>query len=265
MTLDSGAGEKTFKRAGDHPDGDTTFYLYLTGQDHEITISSTKYKALWNGRDGFDIKLAVSAPILTITNTTASSITVEELADKETYGGAEYSLDGANWQTSNVLTDLSSNTAYTVYARYKGDTIYATSDAGKVENVSTSAASYTITIPAVTLEAGKADSSASLAVDTEKTFDLGYKGHVDITVKNDSNVTEDAELKLTRQNDTGNRTITSALLVNGSALGNISNNVATFKAKTDTTVTISFASPTETNILAGTYKGTINFVVSYSE
>lgn len=268
VTLDSGAGEKTFKRAGDHPDGDTVdtaFYLYLTGKDHEITVSNTKYKAIWNDNDGFDIKLAVSAPTVTIAETTASSITVEELADKETYGGAEYSLDGRNWQTSNVLTGLHSNTIYTVHARYKGDTIYATSDAGKVEGVSTSAASYTITIPAVTLEAGKADSSASLAVDTEKNFDLGYKGHVDITVKNDSNVTEDAKLNLTRQNDPENHTITSALLVDNKVLGNIQNIVATFKAKTDIPVTISFASPTETNILAGTYSGTITFEVSYTE
>ncbi len=265
VTLDSGTGEKTFKRAGDHPDGDTAFYLYLTGKDHEITVSNTKYKAIWNGNDGFNIKEMAPTPTVTIAETTASSITVEELADKDTYGGAEYSLDGANWQPSNVLTDLHSNTTYTVYARYKGNDTYAMSDKRTLENVLTSEASYTITIPAVTLEAGKADSSASIAVDTEKSFDLGHNGHVDVTVKENSGVDNDGNLTLTRQNDTENHTITSALLVNGTALGDIDKNIATFKARTDTPVTISFAKPAETDILAGTYKGTITFVVSYSE
>ena len=268
VTLDSGTAPKTFKRAGDHPDGDTVdtaFYLYLTGQDHEITVSDTKYKALWNGRDGFAIRLPVSAPTVRIAATTASSITVEELENKDAYGGAEYSLDGKNWQTSNVLTGLHSDRTYTVYARYKGDTIYAPSDAGKLEGIRTNAASYTITIPADTLEAGKADSSASIKINTEKTFDLGYNGHVDVTVKKDSSVTADGKLKLTRQNDTENHTITSALLIGGTALGNIDDNVAAFTMDNKTPVSISFAKPTEPDIPAGTYSGTITFEVSYTE
>ena len=268
VTLDSGTGEKTFKRAGDHPDGDTVdtaFYLYLTGQDHEITAANTKYKAFWDGSsNSFTIKPVAPTPTVTIA-TTASSITVEELENKDTYGGAEYSLDGRNWQPSNILTDLHSNTPYTVYARYKGNDTYVMSEMGTLENVSTSEASYTITIPAVTLVAGEEGDTANIEVNSEKTFDLGYNGRVDVTVKNDGNVTEDAKLKLKRQNDTENHTITSPLLVNNTILGDIKKIVATFKTETDKPVTISFAKPTETNILAGTYKGTITFEVSYSE
>ena len=271
VTLDSGTAPKTFTRAGDHPEGDavdTAFYLYLTGEDHEITISNTKYKALWDADSkGFIIKLAVSAPTVMIdtSKTTASSITVTELENQDTYGEAEYRLDGKNWQPSNVLTDLHSNTTYTVYARYKGNETYAMSDAGKLENVSTSNASYTITIPTVTLEAGKADSSASISVDGEKSFDLGCNGRVDVTVKKGNSVTADGKLKLTRQDNTGNHTITSALLIDGTELGNIDDNVATFTMNNKAPVPVSFAKPTEPDIPAGTYSGTITFEVSYTE
>ena len=48
-TVDSGTGNaKTFTRAGNHPGGDTAFYLYLTGQDHDLVTSKGKYKAKWN-------------------------------------------------------------------------------------------------------------------------------------------------------------------------------------------------------------------------
>ena len=49
VTVDSGtANKKTFTRAGNHPDGDTAFYLYLTGQDHVLVTSKGIYKAKWN-------------------------------------------------------------------------------------------------------------------------------------------------------------------------------------------------------------------------
>ena len=75
----------------------------------------------------------------------------------------------------------------------------------------------------------------------------------------------DGKLTLTRQNDTGKHTITSALLVNNTALGNLNNHVAAFTMDNKTPVSVSFAKPTETNIPAGTYNGTIIFEVSYSE
>lgn len=207
--------------------------------------------------------LPAPTPTVTIAGTTANSITVTELENKDTYGGAEYSLDNKNWQSGNVFTDLHSSTNYTVYARYKGNSDYKMSDAGKAENVSTNAANYTITIPAEPIEAGNSESKAELKPSDE--FDLGYGGTAMVKVKENSGVDNDGKLTLTRQNDTENYTITSALLVNGTALGNINNNVATFTMNNKTPVSVSFAKPTETDIPAGTYSGTITFVVSYSE
>ena len=49
VTVDSGtANAKTFTRAGNHPDRDTAFYLYLTGKNHDLDTSKKKYKAEWN-------------------------------------------------------------------------------------------------------------------------------------------------------------------------------------------------------------------------
>ena len=75
----------------------------------------------------------------------------------------------------------------------------------------------------------------------------------------------DGKLTLTRQNDTENHTIASALLVNNNALGDINKSVAIFTMDNKTPVSVSFAKPTETDIPAGTYNGTITFEVSYSE
>lgn len=38
-------GSKIFARAGNHSDGDTTFYLYLTGKEHDLTTFNGTYKA----------------------------------------------------------------------------------------------------------------------------------------------------------------------------------------------------------------------------
>lgn len=257
-----------------------SLYIYLSGKSQNIQLlrkdSTTvikEYKAIWNeDTKSFTVKKAVSAPEITIADTTASSITVKELKNKDIYGEAEYKINDREWQDSNVFENLHSSgyggNNYTVYARYKGNDTYATSEAGKKETVSTNAASYTISItanPDSPLVAGKEGSSSTISVAQEQPFDLGYNGQVDVKVKNDGKVTDKAELNLTRQNDTENHKITSALLVNGKALGNINTGIVTFKAKNDNPVTVSFAKPTEMDIPAGTYNGTITFEVSYSE
>ncbi|XQS70594.1 InlB B-repeat-containing protein [Gardnerella sp. KA00390] len=58
VTVDSGApNKKTFKRAGNHPDNDTAFYLYLTEKDHDLVTSKGKYKAKWdNTTNAFTVK-----------------------------------------------------------------------------------------------------------------------------------------------------------------------------------------------------------------
>ena len=263
--------KKIFIREGSHPNNDVAFYMYLTGENHDLQIGSNYYKVQYTNGN-FTIKSASkpNKPTIAIdtSNITASSITITELADKDTYGGAEYSIDNINWQTNNIFTGLHSNKEYTVYARYKGNDTYVVSDTVTAK-VWTSEASYTITIPAnpdSPLVAGKEDSTCTISINQKKSFDLGHNGQVNVKIKNDNKVvTEDAKLKLTRQNDAENHTITSALLVNGKALGNINNNVAEFTMSNKEPVSVSFAKPTEKNILAGTYTGTITFEVSYSE
>lgn len=258
-----------FKRQGNHPDNDTAFYLYLTGKDHTIVSGTNYYKATWNNSENnFVIKNKAPTPTVSIKETTASSITVNELPNQDIYGEMECSIDGNNWTTGNILTNLQSANfggKYTVYARYKSNSNYLESDTGKVENVSTNSASYTISIPSTTLIAGNSNSTSTISVNKNNAFDLGYKGHVDVKVKNNGNedVTNDAKLKLKRQGDS-NTTVLSALLVNGTQLGDINNNVARFKSKDDSGVSISFAKP-EGTIPAGTYQGTITFEVSYDE
>lgn len=259
---------KTYTRQGNHPDNDTAFYLYLTGEDHTIVSGTNYYKATWNnGENNFEIKNKAPTPIVSIKETTASSITVNELPNQDIYGKMECSIDGYNWITGNILTNLHSanydGSNYTVYAKYKGNDDYLASDIGKSENVKTAPASYTISIPSTTLTAGDDGSAGTISINTNKNFDLGYNGHVDVKVANSTSFSN-GKLVLTRQYDT-KTTITSALLVNGSALGDINKNVATFKTKDDSGVSISFAKPTESNIPAGNYQGTITFEVSYSE
>ena len=244
----------TYTRTGNHPDNDGAFYLYLTGENHTISAGDKTYQVYWDSETG-RFKLSNSdTPVVIIETKTASSITVKALDNQELYGTAEYSLDTKTWQDSNVFTNLHSagyGGNYTVYARYKGNDSYTESEAGTL-SVSTNSASYTITIPAdpnYPLEAGNADSISTISVNQDQPFDLGYNGQVDVKIKKDDKVTDKAELKLTRQNDTGNHTITSALLVNGKALGNIDTSVATFKNKSDSPVTVSFAKPTTDIIL----------------
>lgn len=86
-------GSDTYTRNGDHPEGDGTFYLYLTGRrNHAITANGVNYYAIWDS-DSSTFKVYTQ-------NTNASfSATGEDsgmLSNVDT--SMQYSVDnGANW------------------------------------------------------------------------------------------------------------------------------------------------------------------------
>lgn len=258
VIVDSGTIFSTiFKRAGNHPEGDTSFYLYLTGEDHYLSADGLQYKALWNSSTStFSIQPA--APNVEIASQTASTITVKEPSHVGIYGEAQYSIDKTNWYTDSTLTKLEADTSYTIYVRYSGNNNFVASDIGELY-VKTSSASYTITIPSTTLSAGDSGNKISAA-----SMDLGYNGQINVKVADNGKITQDGKLKLARMQDIGT-TIESALLVNGMTFTDINKNIATFKSITDNPVSISFAKPTQTNIPAGTYTGTVTFEVAYTQ
>ena len=190
---------------------------------------------------------------------TASSITVNELTETNKFGAAEYSLNGTDWQDSNVFENLSANTEYTVFARYKGKDIYIQSEAGTIRT-STVPATYEIMIP---MTAAADDTENTISIENTDNFDLGYNGKVNVKIK-DTDTMNNGVLSLTREHG-NNETITSQLLVGGNPFTDLSQNVATFTNKDDTAVPFVFKRPTNTNILAGTYKGTVVFDISYNE
>ena len=96
VTVDSGtANTKTFTRAGNHPGGDTAFYLYLTGKGHDLLTSKGEYKAEWNGNTN-------AFTIFDPANVKSMSVTSQPTKLKYTEGetldltGLEVTLEDAN-------------------------------------------------------------------------------------------------------------------------------------------------------------------------
>lgn len=120
-------GTKTFTRNGNHPDEDGDFYLYLTGEDHTVTADGKTYHVHWDSNSN-TFKYDNIVPTVTIEDKTATSITVQPLADTDIYGKAEYSINNTDWQSSNVFDGLKPGTEYIIYARYKGNDAYLESE-----------------------------------------------------------------------------------------------------------------------------------------
>lgn len=121
--------DKVFTRQGDHPDGDGTFYLYLSGEAHTIIAGDKTYKVYWDSNKK-SFKYQNIVPTITIEKTTSTSITVKPLENQDIYGTAEYKINEGQWQESNEFTGLNADTEYTVYARYQGNDMYVRSEAG---------------------------------------------------------------------------------------------------------------------------------------
>ena len=118
-----------YTRNGNHPN-DGAFYLYLTGSDHTISVNNKVFcYAKWKEEDK-KFQIIRIAPTVLIDSKFSDCIIVEALENQDIYGEAEYSTDKETWQTSNIFKDLSVDTQYTIYARYKGVNNYLQSETG---------------------------------------------------------------------------------------------------------------------------------------
>ncbi|EFP61858.1 hypothetical protein HMPREF0983_01709 [Erysipelotrichaceae bacterium 3_1_53] len=250
----------SYKVAGYHDASDKSYYLYMTKEDHTIVCGSNTYTVGWDATNKV-FKLKPPKPVATTIEMTANSITLMTPLHTETYGAAQFSLDGKTWQTSKTFSNLKAATTYKFYVKYGGNADYTESEVASGSAI-THAASYTITIPS-TMTAG--GTSQNIAVNTAQSFVLGYGGQVNVKVT--SGMTSAGIMTLTRTSGTSKPTISSQFKVNNANFTNTNNNVATFKTKTDTAVPISFAKPTHTSgvVPAGVYSGTVVFTMTYTQ
>lgn len=120
-----------FTKDGNHISNnieDSTFYLYLTGEDHKVKIGDKEFVAVWDNESKQFIQkdYPLSPQDIQIEKVYKDRIIVKPI-EESVYGKAEYGLDGINYQESNVFTGLKPNTEYTVYVRYKGNNSYVPS------------------------------------------------------------------------------------------------------------------------------------------
>lgn len=253
--------------SGPHP-GSSSYYLYLTKKEHTIgseihsesDIVKQTYNIKWYGSNSEGMfKLKPPTPVGDLNVSTAvNTMTVTPLTGETgTYGTIEYSVDGTTWQAENKISNLKADQEYTVYARYAGKGEYGESDS-VTTSVQTKPAMYTITIPKAVTAGGEAQ---NVAINAGATFDLGYDGQVNVKVS--SGMTNTGVVTLTKTTTE----ISAQFKVNNTNFTDTSKNVATFKTKTDSPVSISVAKPTHTSgeIPAGTYKGKFDFTIEYQQ
>lgn len=237
--------------------------LSVTQKDNGFTISGTPASDVNITLPAATVLPKADTPEIKTTQT-ANSITVEVINYKSDFGDIEYKLDdGQNWISVNVpeftISELGAGKNYKVSVRFAGQGIYQPSDA-KTVDVITAPATYEISIPMTAVADG---SENTISIDNSNGFVLGYNGKVNVKIQN-TNTMNKGVLSLTRENG-NNETITSKLLVGGNPFTDLSQNVATFTNKSAPSVPFVFQRPATSNILAGTYKGTVVFDISYSE
>lgn len=119
ITLDAGAGANYS-------------YLWNTGAETQTIVATQLgiYTVTINNgicEETFTVKVhGASSPFFTNfsyeNNTLTATATNPSI--NNLYGTLEYSVDGTNWQESNVFTNLTDNTTYNVQVRIKGTTCY---------------------------------------------------------------------------------------------------------------------------------------------
>lgn len=120
-----------FTKDGNHISNnieDSAFYLYLTGEDHKVKIGDKEFVAVWDNDNKQFIQkdYPLSPQDIQIEKVYKDRIVIKSI-EESIYGKAEYSLDGKNYQESNIFTGLEADTEYTVYVRYKGNNSYVPS------------------------------------------------------------------------------------------------------------------------------------------
>ena len=180
------------------------------------------------------------------------------------FGRTLYSLNGVDWlDNGGTFTNLESDTTYNVHVKYEAANGLQESPVATYP-VTTNHATYEVTIPSG-FNINDDVAPKNITIKSE-TLDLGHNGQVDVKIVGGS-IQDNGRLQLSHL-DTGD-VIRSQLYVNSQLfqvrVGDVRQSVATFTMTDKDPVPISFAPPDETNIVPGTYEGTVVFGISYSD
>ena len=252
------------------PSDPGTYYVEVSAQATGLYRSATATQSFTIGKGQ-----RTQPPAPETDSVKAGSITIKTIAGQKyictTTSTAPAATD-EGWQSENgtagsgtlTFNDLRSNTTYYIWTYIPQDDLYNASAVSQPLQVTTNGVTYTVTIPAQTLTAGDESSTATVAIDQTKDFDIGYGGVITVSAP--------ASVTLTRTGDP-DTTLTSALLVRDSSgtytahSGNtlISFNQSNYQSQS---AEIRFGQPalaSDGAIPAGSYTGTMTFTISYSE
>lgn len=211
----------------------------------------------------------MKAPTVTIASKNANSLKVADLANTDKYGQAEYALSPSGLTanaTSSTFNNLEAETAYVVYARYKGNGYYPPSAIGQTE-VKTSEASYQLRIPPV-LRAGSDVGEVGV---NPSTFNIGTSDSVRISIVGG---VSHGKVTLTRQNDPTYQKLKTRVLLNNVEVDNGDSdeiNVIDYdKNNYQQQTSLKFTDPRDNKednprTPAGFYTGAIDFKITYNK
>ena len=121
---------------------DKTHTFYQRVKETETVLESEESEAL-----SVKLKKMQSSPsaplVLSFTDTTVSLLFMD---------GCEYSIDGINWQASNVFTNLNPGTKYSFYQQYAETDIYEASEQSPEKSITTDKAKQPLIPAAPTVE-----------------------------------------------------------------------------------------------------------------